>query len=193
MASSLRKIPVFLHGFWRDRSGVSATEFALILPFMLIILIGMTELSGAINADRKVSRIANATTDLVAQSQTLSPAELDDILALGGKILAPYPDDTLDTIISSITFDEDGDPTVDWSYDSDKGTPWPAGSAPPITLPDTVAAPLTSIVLAQSTLVYSPPFSGLLTEAFPRLATYTLQDIFYLRPRLTDKVKCPAC
>lgn len=192
MIRPARRIFRQLNGLWRDRSGVSATEFALILPFMLVILIGMTELSGAINADRKVSRIANSTTDLVAQAQTLTTGELDDILALGEKILDPYPDDTLETIISSVTFDEDGDPIVDWSY-SNKSNAWDEGAAPPIVLPETVAAPLTSIVIAESTLVYTPPFSGLFTETFPRLANYTLKDIFYLRPRLANTVNCSDC
>lgn len=192
MIQAARRISRQLHALWRDRHGVSATEFALILPFMLILLIGITELSGAINADRKVSRIANSTTDLVSQAQTLSTDELDDILALGEKILDPYPDDSLKTIISSVTFDEDGEPIVDWSY-SNKENPWDVGAAPPVLLPEAISNPLTSIVIAESTYVYTPPFSGLFTEAFPRLAKYTLQDIFYFRPRLTDTVSCSDC
>ncbi|PVB60272.1 hypothetical protein DCO57_18395 [Labrenzia sp. 011] len=183
-----------MHRLWSDGRAVAATEFALILPFMVLLLVGVIDISGAINADRKVSRIANSTTDLVAQAQTLDTNDLDDILALGGKIMAPESDDTLTTIIASITFDGKGNATVDWSYDSEQNTPWAQGSVPPITFPETVAAPETSIVIAQSTLIYTPPFSGMFfAKTFPRLSQYTLRDVFYLRPRLTNTVSCTDC
>ncbi|WP_269583861.1 TadE/TadG family type IV pilus assembly protein [Roseibium sp. Sym1] len=177
----------------RDRRGVAATEFALILPFMFIILIGMAEITGAMNNDRKVSRISNSITDLVAQAQTVTPAELTAVMDLGEVILAPDPADDLYIIIASVTFDEDGDPEVDWSYDSDGGAPWTPGAAPPITLPDTIGTPNSSIVVGQSTLEYTPPFSGLFTSYFSRNSMLELSDTYYLRPRLTDTVECPAC
>jgi Flp pilus assembly protein TadG len=177
----------------RDRRAVAATEFALILPFMFIILIGMAEITGAMNNDRKVSRISNSITDLVAQAQTVTPAELTAVMDLGEVILAPDPADGLYIIIASVTFDEDGDPEVDWSYDSDGGAPWTPGSAPPITLPDTLGTPNSSIVVGMSTLEYTPPFSGLFTSFFSRNSMLELSDTYYLRPRLTDTVECSAC
>jgi len=199
----MRRFPLRL---WRDRRAVSATEFALILPFMLIILIGMVEVSGALDADRKVSRIANSITDLVAQAQTVTSSELKNIADLGGKILAPYPDTDLEVIIASVSFNEDGDASVDWSYDGkvdedgNLASPWAKGSVPPITLPDTVAMPDTSLVISQTNLAYTPPFSGLLNGVFyggvnfaDRLAIFNLSDTFYLRPRLTDTVRCDDC
>ncbi len=176
-----------------DRQAVSATEFALVLPFMLLILIGMTEVTGALNQDRKVSRIASSITDLVAQSQTVTTAEISSILDLGEKILEPYPADELTSIIASISFDEDGTPSVDWSWDSTGSEPWTPGSAPPVTLPSTVAAPNTSIVLGQANLDYTPIFAGVFTSYFDRASSIELSDTYYLRPRLTDTVDCSNC
>lgn len=176
-----------------DRKGVSAVEFAMILPFMLILFIGMVEISDAYNQDRKVSRMANAITDLVAQAQTVSRGDLDGVLDLGATILAPYPADDLDIIVSSVSFDASGNASVDWSYDISGSTPWSAGSPPPITLPETLASPNTSIVLGQSTLAYTPTFANLFTNYFPRAASITLSDTYYLRPRLTDTVLCMNC
>ncbi|GAB4514363.1 MAG: pilus assembly protein [Roseibium sp.] len=178
---------------WCDRRAVAATEFAVILPFMFILLIGMAEVTGAMNNDRKVSRISNAIADLVAQAQTVTTGELAAVMDLGEKILAPYPVTDLDIIIASVTFDEDGDPTVDWSYDSSGGEPWTEGAAPPITLPGTVASPNTSIVVGQTTLDYEPPFAGIFTSYFSRSASIQLSDTYYLRPRLTDTVVCTNC
>lgn len=182
-----------LRSLHADKRAVSAIEFSMILPFLLILLIGMEEVTGTLNYDRKVSRIANSVADLVAQAQTITPADLSAMMALGGKILDPYPDTNLETIVASVTFDEDGDPAVDWSYSSKGGSPWAEGSTPPIELPATVAAANTSIVVTQTNLNYVPTFSGLFTEYFSRASSIDLSDTYYLRPRLTDTVKCPAC
>jgi Flp pilus assembly protein TadG len=182
--------------FWKDTRAVSATEFAMILPFMFILLIGMAEATGALNQDRKVSRISNSVTDLIAQAQTVSASDLDSVLDLGEVILAPYSADTLETIIASVSFDEDGDASVDWSRNNNggsSGTPWAEGSTPPITLPDAVAQPNTSIVVGQTNLTYTPAFAGLFTGFFDRASSLELSDTYYLRPRLTDTVTCDNC
>lgn len=179
--------------FLKDRRAVAATEFALILPFMLILLIGMAEVTDAMNQDRKVTRISNAVADLVAQAQEVTTNDLLGVMDLGEQVLAPYPADDLEIIIASVSFDEDGDASVDWSLNSSGGTPWADGSTPPITLPDTVAAANTSIVVGSTTLDYTPPFVGIFTEYFSRDSSLELTHNYYLRPRLTDTVQCTNC
>jgi len=179
--------------FWADRRGVAATEFALILPVMLIILIGMAEITGAMNHDRKVSRISSAITDLVAQAQTVTEAELLSVMDLGEMVLDPYPADQLEIIVASVTYDEDGDPEVDWSFNNGGSNPWTEGAAPPIDLPDTLVSPSTSIVVGVATLDYTPPFTGIFTGYFSRDSVLELSDTFYLRPRLTGTVTCSDC
>ncbi|WP_422374808.1 TadE/TadG family type IV pilus assembly protein [Roseibium sp.] len=178
---------------WKDTRAVAATEFALILPVMFLLLIGMAEVTGAMNQDRKVARISNAVTDLVAQAETVTEAELLGVLDLGEQVLAPYPADELDIIVASVSFDEDGDAEVDWSFNSGGDNPWTEGAEPPITLPDTIAAPNTSIVVGVTTLNYSPPFAGIFTDFFTRKDALELSHTYYLRPRLTDTVQCSDC
>ena len=180
-------------GFWKDRRAVAATEFALILPFMLLLLIGMAEITGAMNQDRKVARISNSIADLVAQAQTVTSNELLGVMDLGEQVLAPYPVDELEIIVASVSFDEDGNAEVDWSYDSGGDAPWASGAEPPITLPDTVAAANTSIVVSVTTLNYEPPFAGVFTQYFSRDSSLELSHTYYLRPRLTDTVQCTNC
>ncbi|WP_298960556.1 TadE/TadG family type IV pilus assembly protein [uncultured Roseibium sp.] len=196
-ASRRPKASSTIVAIWRrlqaDTRAVSAVEFALILPLMLIILIGMEEATGALNQDRKVSRIANSVTDLVAQAQTVDKNDLQGIMDLGEKILTPYPATTLGITIASVTFDGDGDASVDWSYNNADGTPWAKGAVPPITLPGTVAVANTSIVVGQVSLTYTPTFAGIFTEVFERDSAIDLGDIYYLRPRLTNTVACSDC
>ncbi|WP_299475179.1 TadE/TadG family type IV pilus assembly protein [uncultured Roseibium sp.] len=178
----------------RDEDGVSAVEFAMILPFMFLLLIGMTELAEALNQDRKVSRIANAIADLVAQEEAVERNDLNDLLDIGAEILAPYPADNLQVIVASITFDEDGDATVDWSRDSTESVPWTAGDAPPITLPASVAVPNSSVVVGQTNLTYTPSFTGVFTGIFDwSPSALELSDTYYLAPRITGTVTCGNC
>ena len=49
-----------------DERGVSAVEFALLLPLMLTLYLGAVEVSQGIGADRKVTLTARTIGDLVS-------------------------------------------------------------------------------------------------------------------------------
>jgi Flp pilus assembly protein TadG len=178
---------------WRDREGVTAVEFAMILPFMLVLFIAAVEITGILNHDRKISRISNSVTDLVAQAQDISTTEIGNLFDIGEKILAPYPSTGLNIVVASVSFDNNGVASVDWFDCKLSCSDWSKGGKPPITLPATVAKPNTSIVVGQSNMTYTPPFSGIFTEYFKRAASHELSDTYYLRPRLTDTVTCDDC
>ena len=182
-----------LQKFHANTKGVAATEFAMILPIMLVLFIGSVETTGLLNQDRKLSRIANSVTDLVAQAQSVSSAEVSGMFDIGNKILAPYTTDTLNIIVASVSFDDEGDATIDWSVCKLTCADWAKGTEPPITLPDTVASPNTSIVVGEASMTYTPEFSGIFTDYFQRATSYNISDSFYLQPRLTDTVKCDDC
>ncbi|WP_428528581.1 TadE/TadG family type IV pilus assembly protein [Roseibium sp.] len=182
----------------RDQRGVAAIEFAMILPFLLVLMIGMVEITDALDQDRKISRMANAVTDLVAQAQTVTKAELNSYMALGETILKPYPSTNLTFVTASVTFQSNGTPQVDWSHGRKSGaewrpSDWVAGQEPPITMPATLVSADTSIVIGVATLGYTPPFAGMLTQYFSRSSTLTLSDTYYLRPRLVGTILCTDC
>ncbi|MEP4029773.1 TadE/TadG family type IV pilus assembly protein [Roseibium polysiphoniae] len=174
--------------FTADRSGVAAVEFALILPFLLLLLIGMAETTSALNQDRKVSQIASSVADLVAQSESISTSEAADIMLAASAIMSPYESSRLSVTIASVSFDGNGNAEVDWSVDQDGGTPWPTGSEPPIDIPDTVAKAGTSLVVGQSNYTYIPMFASLAQNLFPSAATIPMGDVYFLRPRLSTSV-----
>lgn len=177
-----------------ENDGVSAVEFAMILPFMFFLLIGMTTVAEYLNQDRKVSRIANTVADLIAQEEAVSGTDLDDLLEIGEEMLNPYSTTDLQVIVASVTFDEDGDASVDWSRDTTSGEPWAPGSLPPITLPETVAIPNSSIVVGQANLLYTPSFTGVFAGIFEwSPSVLNLSDTYYLSPRITGTVTCDTC
>src|SRR6185437_5562121 len=64
---------------WNDRQGLAAVEFALILPIMLSMLLGLTELSQALACRAAVTNMASTGADLVAQETSASSTDLDNV------------------------------------------------------------------------------------------------------------------
>src|SRR5262249_41246037 len=105
---------VLLRRFWRNNHGVSAIEFALILPFMAAFLMGGVQVTNALEANRKMSLAASTAADLTAQEQTLSTARRDDIFSAVDAILAPFDPSSLTVVITSLVFNNN-QAVVAWS------------------------------------------------------------------------------
>ena len=101
--------------FRNDRSGVSAVEFALVLPFLLILYLGGTQISQALSADRRVTLLARTLSDLVAQNTTITKADVDKIFDAATAVAYPLPGDDLKMVIASVYTDKDKVSKVDWS------------------------------------------------------------------------------
>lgn len=80
----------FLARFARAEGGLSAVEFALLLPVMLIFYLGGVQVSMAVSTYRLVDLTANTVTNLVAQYTTISAsAQMPDILAAATQVMYP--------------------------------------------------------------------------------------------------------
>ncbi|WP_209015248.1 TadE/TadG family type IV pilus assembly protein [Roseibium limicola] len=172
-----------------DARGVAAVEFALILPILLLLLVGMAEFTTALNQKQKVSQTARSVADLVAQADIVSSSDMQDVMYAAQQIMQPYTDETLDVIVASVSFDEDGDVTVDWSRNRTGGAPWAPGSEPPVTIPDEISFAGTSLVIGYTASTFVPAYASLTTKYFPSMSSVQLSDIYFLRPRLTTTVQ----
>lgn len=91
----------------RARSGTAAVEFALIAPILIVIYWGLADLSLGMMASRKTAHLAATMGDLVAQSESLTRANVDDIFEIGASIMDPFPTGTnLQMRISCVTRDK---------------------------------------------------------------------------------------
>ena len=63
-----------------DRSGIAATEFAVIVPIMLVMFFGTVEFSSGVAVDRKVTLMARTLSDLTSQSTAVDDTDLDRFL-----------------------------------------------------------------------------------------------------------------
>ncbi len=170
----MRALLARLRGFSKDRSGVSAVEFALIAPVMVLFYLGMMEISLALSVDRKVTSAASALADLVAQDDVITDDEMLDILNAGAAIIAPYDPDRFSVRISSISMNLTGDVEVDWS-DASGMAPYGPGSAAPS--PAGILFPGRSVIWVEVAYQYDAPFQEIGT------GQYIIDESFFLRPR----------
>jgi Flp pilus assembly protein TadG len=162
--------------FAGDRRGVSAVEFALLLPVMIALYLGGTEISSGVSIQRKVTLTAGTVANLTAQATTLVTGDVTNILNASSAILAPYSTTGATVTVSCIGIDSTGKAKVDWSVTMG-GTARATGSS--ITIPTALAVPSTQLIFAEVSYPYKP------TVGYTISGTLTLADKMYMSPRIT--------
>lgn len=175
-----------LKGFWRDRRGVSAIEFALIAPVLIFMYMGLAELTQAMTAQRRASHVASTIGDLVTQEDSVSAATVDDMLNAGATIMQPYSATPLKIRMTSITADSNGVAKVDWSR-SKGGLAQYTKGATFTGLPTGLIAAGENILFAESQYAYTSPVTTVLKNPF------SFSEKFYLKARKGSKVACADC
>ena len=163
----------------KDEDGVSAIEFAVLLPLMITLYLGGVEVSQAVAADRKTTLVAHTVADLVAQESGVTNADMSNVLNASAAVASPYAVSNLAVTVSSIVIDNSGKATVAWS-DTLNGQARSVGSV--ITLSSALAVANTSLILGEVTYSFKPQFGWVLTGTIP------LYDKIYMRPRLANTV-----
>jgi Flp pilus assembly protein TadG len=165
----------------RERRGVSAVEFALLLPFMLTLYLGGTEITQAITIKRKTTIVTRTIGDFVAQSSTINNAQMLNIMNATKAVVSPYSQGNLKIVVTSVGIDAANNATVVWSDATANGTAKTPGTA--VTLPTGLNAfPNTTVIWTEAEYVYTPAVGWLIT------GNMTLGDHMYMRPRLVAKV-----
>jgi Flp pilus assembly protein TadG len=168
----------------RDTRGVSAVEFALIFPLMLLLYVGAIETGNLLTANRRVMQVASTAADLTAQVKTVSTQDLGDIVKAAGLIMSP---NAPRIVITSVVADQNNNGKVDWSYAS-SGAARAKNSSYPV--PTGLTDPGTSVVVAEVTYPFTPLLN--LTGIFSP-GSFTLSRTFYTRPRKSLTVACTNC
>ncbi|HWW24391.1 MAG TPA: TadE/TadG family type IV pilus assembly protein [Caulobacter sp.] len=170
-----------LSHFWRDRRGVSAIEFALVAPLLILFYFGMAELTEAMMAQRRLSHLASSIGDVVAQGQKLTDARRNDVFSVGATLMSPFPTSTLRMCLVSIVSDATGKDVVAWSEPSNGPTNCPAPNAV-VDIPASVLPAGQSVIMSSASYEYNSAFKFILPQ------TLTFRRTFYLKPRLSDQV-----
>jgi Flp pilus assembly protein TadG len=186
--------------FLRNRRGLAAVEFALILPAMLMLFLGTVELSLALTARANVANLASTTADLVAQETGVNIADLQGVFAAANAILYPYSTSAAQITLTSVVYNTSSpNPnvgTVAWSKPNGTGAvahslganftvpngiftaPTPGNANPPATQ---------SVIVSEVKYTYSSP----ITQFLPVSPVW--QNTFYSKPRRVPTIACSNC
>ncbi len=168
---------LLLRRFARDRAGVSALEFALILPLMLALYIGGIQVSEGLSIDRNVAHVTSTLADLVTQSKSLSNSDIQNIFDASSSVMAPYSADTLQISLAEVYIDPKGNAKVQWSNARNTTAP---GFGSSVTLPTAVSVPDSYVMVASASYPYTPDIGYVLT------GTFNLSSTYYLKPRISE-------
>jgi Flp pilus assembly protein TadG len=182
----------------RDRRGVAAVEFAMIVPILLLLYLGTMEISSGVSLNKRVARVAVTAADLVTQQSEVDRKTLEGIMEIGASILFPYYADTPRITIAGIDVDEDhpeGGQVV-WARRMNKDgsfeTGWTAGNF--TWVPERLRIDDTFVVMVRVDLVYLP----LITWVTDRDADGTplgidMSETYWFHPRLVEEIDCTNC
>jgi hypothetical protein len=164
----------------KDRRGMAAVEFALLAPTLIVVVVGVFELTLRFRASDEATRYVHEVADLVARQSTMATSDLKDLY--NASIYMMKPIDTtanLDMDVAGIGFKNTPgkDPYLLWDR-------WSGAQIPP-TLTD--AAGLgdvnESVILVSINYRYASPISTLFNG--PKL---TITRYAYARPRETRMI-----
>ncbi len=187
-----------LQKLWIDDKAIAATEFAIVVPFMLLLYVGGFELSNGMAINVKVTATAHSVADMVTQNTQVSAAQMQNILGAATAIIAPYPvsdssgNPLLSVTVSEISSDASGNLTLRWSQ-SYNGTSFGPGRTsltnPPLTVPASFNGTAgnssntnnqndqVSFIVGEVSYAYTPNLGYTISW------TVNLQDTYWLFPR----------
>jgi Flp pilus assembly protein TadG len=163
----------------RDQTGVSAVEFAMLLPLMLTLYLGAVEVSQAVAIDRKVTLTARTVADLASQVSSLDTSGMSNVLNASAQVIMPYDSTKMKVTLSEVTIDNNNNATITWSC-SVNGTKRSIGSS--VTLPAALNVANTSLIWGETSYTYKPVIGYVVTGVL------NLKDQIYMRPRVSNTV-----
>lgn len=187
-----------LRRFRAGQGGAATVEFAMLLPMMLSIWVGMVVVTDALNSDRKVTVLTRTLSDLATQYTVMSQADLDTIFNATSAVMWPKPATKLGMRLTSIDIDGANVAWVDWSgvpTDSAlRGNYSATARCTKLTtsLPAGLLVARTSVILAETSMKYEASLATqMVNELFTGVFTngeMPLGDKLYMRPRQVAKV-----
>jgi Flp pilus assembly protein TadG len=168
----------YLRRFAHDREGVSAIEFAILLPVMLTLYIGSVELGNGLAIQFKSTLAARTVADLASQYVSIDNSNMSGILGAATKVIAPYSPTGMIVTVSEVTTNSSGVGKVVWSDST--GTAHTVGST--ISLPTNLQQPNITLIFGEVTYPYTPNLGYVLT------GTFNIYESIYFFPRLSSTV-----
>jgi Flp pilus assembly protein TadG len=157
-----------------DRRGIAATEFAMIVPIMLVMFFGVVEFSSGVAVDRKVTLMARTLSDLTSQSLSVANSDMTNFFAASSGIMTPYSSAPTRATISELYVDPNTlVARVQWS----KGS-FPRAVSSTVVIPSALAVAGSYLIYSEVSYLYTPAVGYVMATT-----GVTLSDTSFTRPR----------
>jgi Flp pilus assembly protein TadG len=168
----------FLRRFRKDKKGLAAVEFALILPVMITLFFGVVEMSMALSCRANVANTASTVSDLIAQDTEVSSNDITNVFNAATAILYPYSATPVKITVTSIKYDTVSKSLtsgkVAWS-DTKNGTARTVNDT--VSVPDGLMTANGSVIMTEVTYAYASPTTKVIT------GTVNMTNTYYTKPR----------
>ncbi|MGI9482583.1 MAG: TadE/TadG family type IV pilus assembly protein [Hyphomicrobiales bacterium] len=165
--------------FVKRKEGTASVEFAFTAPVMVLLFIGMVELGDAMIAKRKVTSMTSTVADLVARVKSISDNDISNVFSAAIAIVAPFPENSIQMRITSISIALNGSKTIAWSDGYNMSPLQQGGSAE---LPAGVGVNGGSVIKVETNYAYTSFFARFLPSSF------TFTEEFFAQPRKILKI-----
>ena len=172
----------------RETCGAAAIEAAFIFPVMMLLYVGMVDVSTALSVSRKLTITTNIMGDLVSQEPGVtSKQNLAGMFAGAGQVMAPYDATKMSVHIYAYKPNEDGNPELTWDWKS--AGPICGGAPPPADNEmKKLMAQGNDIYITRSCLELTPTLGQIMGNNVIKL-----KREMTLRPRKSLHVDCENC
>jgi Flp pilus assembly protein TadG len=180
-----RRAQRVLRDIMRDCRGIAATEFALVLPIMLMLFFGVVEFTNGFAAYRDVSLMAHTNSDLTSQSKSVQDSDLTNFFAASTGVLYPYAtsptDPHLKMSIVQLWVNQNKQARIQWAVNSDGSSAPTPGTV--VNIPASLQVANTYVIYSSVTYTYVPTIGYLMNKG-----GVVLTDFAYTRPRMSQCV-----
>lgn len=99
-----------------DEHGVSAIEFSLVAPILIVAFVGLSDLATAALTQLHVNHAAEGTADVVAEQANLQQSDMVNMLTAATYFMTPYSSSPLSVRITDIYYDGNASHSYGKSY-----------------------------------------------------------------------------
>jgi Flp pilus assembly protein TadG len=176
----------------RDDRGISASEFALILPILVMFSAGTIEFSRLILLTQKLQSGSYLLADLTARDKELPTEQLANIFLAIDSVIQPFDFAANGhAIVTSVSGDPDDQPVLNWQCGGSgtlAATSQIVASDDTVTLPDDLPIAEGETIIAAEVFYDFEPLFGI------GLPPRVIRRVAFFKPRLGDltTMTCPA-
>lgn len=178
--------------FLKQNNGVALIEFAIALPFLLLMLIGMLETANYTLQNQKLDKVANSMADFATQGNTISNADMNTFGLAVPQIMRPYNFDGT-VIFTAVSRSIDNKvagrcntttPCINWQYrilGTDISRIGSSGST--AILPNNYTIPDGQNILVAEAFLHYQPILAVSANILPIFKPETLYKAAVFKPR----------